>query len=192
MLPTQGARSFNAWLRGQLKVRRMSQRQLAQRAGVNHSTISRLVRGNRAPSLGTALKLARGLRALESAADAASAGDPRDPTARVEQALRADTRLSEAQVRQVVEYYRAVRRGRLGQPAGRAPEPGARTEPGASRTNPRAEPTARATPDGWRGTDSLALDRTRVADERMEPDAVPPRAGTFVPAIVEAGAVRKR
>jgi transcriptional regulator with XRE-family HTH domain len=38
----------------------MSQRQLAQQSGVDHSTISRLVRGDRMPSLGTATKLARG------------------------------------------------------------------------------------------------------------------------------------
>ena len=47
----------------------MSQRQLAQQSGVDHSTISRLIRGDRMPSLGTATKLARGLRELRDDAD---------------------------------------------------------------------------------------------------------------------------
>src|SRR6185369_14532156 len=63
MTRTNG-RAFNEWLRAQLKAKKMSQRQLAQQSGVDHSTISRLVRGDRMPSLGTATKLARGLREL--------------------------------------------------------------------------------------------------------------------------------
>ena len=63
MTSTNG-RAFNEWLRTQLKAKKMSQRQLAQQSGVDHSTISRLVRGDRTPSLGTATKLARGLREL--------------------------------------------------------------------------------------------------------------------------------
>ena len=71
------------------------------------------------PSLGTATKLARGLREIRDDADAAqylgfaSAG-PTNPTARVEYALRADEILSEPQVRQVMEYYLAVRMRRFG------------------------------------------------------------------------------
>src|ERR687896_672233 len=63
-MSVQNGRAFNEWLRAQLKAKRMSQRQLAQQSGVDHSTISRLVRGDRTPSLGTATKLARGLREL--------------------------------------------------------------------------------------------------------------------------------
>ena len=63
MTRTNG-RAFNEWLRAQLKAKKMSQRQLAQQSGVDHSTISRLVRGDRMPSLGTATKLARGLREI--------------------------------------------------------------------------------------------------------------------------------
>jgi transcriptional regulator with XRE-family HTH domain len=63
-MTTQNGRAFNEWLRAQLKAKKMSQRQLAQQSGVDHSTISRLVRGDRMPSLGTATKLARGLREL--------------------------------------------------------------------------------------------------------------------------------
>ena len=47
----------------------MSQRQLAQQSGVDHSTISRLIRGDRTPSLGTATKLARGLREIRDEGD---------------------------------------------------------------------------------------------------------------------------
>jgi transcriptional regulator with XRE-family HTH domain len=97
----------------------MSQRQLAQQSGVDHSTISRLIRGDRMPSLGTATKLARGLRELRDDADTPQylglvAAGATNPTARVEYALRADDLLSEPQVRQIMEYYLAVRMRRFG------------------------------------------------------------------------------
>ena len=112
-------RAFNEWLRAQLKAKKMSQRQLAQQSGVDHSTISRLVRGDRMPSLGTATKLARGLRELGENDDGPQylglmGGGVQNPTARVEYALRADEALGEAQVRQVMEYYLAVRMRRVG------------------------------------------------------------------------------
>ena len=118
MTRTNG-RAFNEWLRAQLKAKKMSQRQLAQQSGVDHSTISRLVRGDRMPSLGTATKLARGLREIGENDDGPQylgliGGGVQNPTARVEYALRADEALSEAQVRQVMEYYLAVRMRRLG------------------------------------------------------------------------------
>ena len=118
MTRTNG-RAFNEWLRAQLKAKKMSQRQLAQQSGVDHSTISRLVRGDRMPSLGTATKLARGLRELGENDDGPQylgliGGGVQNPTARVEYSLRADEALSEAQVRQVMEYYLAVRMRRVG------------------------------------------------------------------------------
>ncbi|MEP6681441.1 MAG: helix-turn-helix transcriptional regulator, partial [Chloroflexota bacterium] len=61
--------SFNSWLRSQLKEKKMSQRQLALQSGVDHSTISRLIKGDRMPSLGTATRLARGLREIHDEAD---------------------------------------------------------------------------------------------------------------------------
>ena len=118
-MTTQNGRAFNEWLRAQLKAKKMSQRQLAQQSGVDHSTISRLIRGDRMPSLGTATKLARGLRELREDADTpqylglVAAGNT-NPTARVEYALRADELLSEPQVRQIMEYYLAVRMRRYG------------------------------------------------------------------------------
>jgi transcriptional regulator with XRE-family HTH domain len=127
----QNTRAFNDWLKAQLKAKKMSQRQLAQQSGVDHSTISRLVRGDRMPSLGTATKLARGLRELRDDSDApaylgAVDSGNANPTARVEYALRADEILTEAQVRQIMEYYLAVRMRRFGR--GYAPD---RQEPRA-------------------------------------------------------------
>jgi transcriptional regulator with XRE-family HTH domain len=135
-MTSQNGRAFNEWLRAQLKAKKMSQRQLAQQSGVDHSTISRLIRGDRMPSLGTATKLARGLRELREDADTPQylglvAAGATNPTARVEYALRADELLSEAQVRQIMEYYIAVRMRRLG----RAFQP---TEPGADLGNDRS------------------------------------------------------
>jgi transcriptional regulator with XRE-family HTH domain len=117
-MSVQNGRAFNEWLRAQLKAKKMSQRQLAQQSGVDHSTISRLIRGDRTPSLGTATKLARGLREIHDEADTPQyfglvASAATNPTARVEYALRSDDYLSEAQVRQVMEYYLAVRMRRL-------------------------------------------------------------------------------
>jgi transcriptional regulator with XRE-family HTH domain len=118
-MTTQNGRAFNEWLRAQLKAKKMSQRQLAQQSGVDHSTISRLIRGDRMPSLGTATKLARGLRELRDDADTPQylglvASGSTNPTARVEYALRSDELLSEPQVRQIMEYYLAVRMRRYG------------------------------------------------------------------------------
>ena len=118
-MTSQNGRAFNEWLRAQLKAKKMSQRQLAQQSGVDHSTISRLIRGDRMPSLGTATKLARGLRELREDADTPAylglvSSTTQNPTARVEYALRADDLLSEPQVRQIMEYYLAVRMRRFG------------------------------------------------------------------------------
>ncbi len=128
-MTSQNGRAFNEWLRAQLKAKKMSQRQLAQQSGVDHSTISRLIRGDRMPSLGTATKLARGLRELREDADTAQylglvTAGAMNPTARVEYALRADEMLSEPQVRQIMEYYLAVRMRRFGRafPAAEGPQ----------------------------------------------------------------------
>jgi transcriptional regulator with XRE-family HTH domain len=120
-MTSQNGRAFNEWLRAQLKAKKMSQRQLAQQSGVDHSTISRLIRGDRMPSLGTATKLARGLRELREDADTPQylglvATGAANPTARVEYALRGDDLLNEAHVRQIMEYYLAVRMRRFGRP----------------------------------------------------------------------------
>ena len=144
-MTTQNGRAFNEWLRAQLKAKKMSQRQLAQQSGVDHSTISRLIRGDRMPSLGTATKLARGLRELRDDADTPQylglvASGATNPTARVEYALRADELLSEPQVRQIMEYYLAVRMRRFG----RSFQP----SDSSSSNRPPDRPLARSTPVG--------------------------------------------
>lgn len=117
-MSVQDPRGFNEWLRAQLKAKRMSQRQLAQQAGVDHSTISRLIRGDRTPSLGTATKLARGLREIHDESDSPTyfgqvSVSVVNPTARVEYALRADELLSDVHVRQVMEFYLTIRARRM-------------------------------------------------------------------------------
>ena len=96
----------------------MSQRQLALQSGVDHSTISRLIKGDRMPSLGTATRLARGLREIADDADGPayfSSLNARQvlPTTRVEYALRGDETLTEADVRELMQVYIQVRTRRL-------------------------------------------------------------------------------
>ncbi|TMB56231.1 MAG: helix-turn-helix transcriptional regulator [Chloroflexi bacterium] len=131
----QTPRSFNSWLRGQLKEKKMSQRQLALQSGVDHSTISRLIKGDRMPSLGTATKLARGLREIREETDGpgyfASLNTRQVlPTTRVEYALRGDELLTESDVRELMQTYIAVRSRRV-RPGNGNGVPGAGHEPGA-------------------------------------------------------------
>src|SRR5579859_1338994 len=114
----QSPRSFNTWLRSQLKEKKMSQRQLALQSGVDHSTISRLIKGDRMPSLGTATKLARGLREIhdesEGPAYFASVSSRQIlPTTRVEYALRGDDLLNETDVRELMQAYITLRTRRI-------------------------------------------------------------------------------
>jgi transcriptional regulator with XRE-family HTH domain len=114
----QTPRSFNSWLRGQLKEKKMSQRQLALHAGVDHSTISRLLKGERLPSLGTATRLARGLREILDEADgpgyfASLTNRQMLPTSRVEYALRGDDALTESDVRELMQSYLSIRARRI-------------------------------------------------------------------------------
>lgn len=116
----QPPRSFNAWLRGQLKEKKMSQRQLALQSGVDHSTISRLIKGDRMPSLGTATKLARGLREIRDETEgpayfATVSTRQLLPTTRVEYALRGDDLLTEDDVRELMQSYITLRTRRIRQ-----------------------------------------------------------------------------
>jgi transcriptional regulator with XRE-family HTH domain len=169
-------RAFNEWLRTQLKAKKMSQRQLAQQSGVDHSTISRLVRGDRMPSLGTATKLARGLRELGEQDDGPQylgvlGSATQNPTARIEYALRADDALNEPQVRQIMEYYLAVRMRHLVRPNGSEPSELRRVEPGV--------PVARAAGTGYQGQ-ATAASAVRVAIASRQPPSTlrPVRNGT--------------
>src|SRR5664280_1148738 len=106
-----GGRAFTQWLRLQLRARKLTQRQLAQKSGVDHSTISRLTRGNRTPSLRTATLLARGLGFPQDLGwlDGQSFGRSDTPAARVEYALRSDGLLTEAAVGRIMKVYLAAR-----------------------------------------------------------------------------------
>jgi transcriptional regulator with XRE-family HTH domain len=108
---------FREWLTLQLRARRMSLRQVALRSGVNVSTVSRIVRGERRPTLRTAVRLARVVR---DTADESSAtrffgsltSESIDPVREVERALRADGDLGDDDVRRVMRVYLSARRGR--------------------------------------------------------------------------------
>lgn len=106
---------FRDWLTVQLRARRMSLRQLAHRSGVNVSTVSRIVRGERRPTLRTAVRLAKVVR---ESADESSAtryfgsltAESLDPVRDVERALRGDGLLDDDDVRKVMQLYLSARR----------------------------------------------------------------------------------
>jgi transcriptional regulator with XRE-family HTH domain len=106
-----GGWTFSQWLRAQLKARKLTQRQLAQKSGIDHSTISRLVRGDRTPSLRTANLLARSLGMGEGLDGMyrLGPGSAGTPAARVEYALRLDDLLAEPQIRHIMNVYLAAR-----------------------------------------------------------------------------------
>jgi transcriptional regulator with XRE-family HTH domain len=114
------ADQFREWLRRQLRARRMSGRQLAVHSGVSASTVSRVVRGDRQPSLQTALRLASVLRTagddFDPAANLGAMVTRVDPQTEVERALRADPRLDEADVRRIMLTYQATRRRTVTRP----------------------------------------------------------------------------
>ena len=101
---------FADWLDGRLRAARISQRQLAMRAGVHHSTISRLVRQRRTPSFATAVRLAQvldptGTLPVSRGQDVRSMSPP----LRVEHALRSDPSLGPRDVREVMRGYLRLR-----------------------------------------------------------------------------------
>ena len=125
-LSSAGSGTFNAWLQHRLEGRRLSQRQLAEKTGVDHSTISRLIRGQRMPTLRTAVLLAKALGGAEAADMADAMNKPASSTSRpaqVEYALRSDESLTESQVRQIMDYYWTVRRVRPAPPAAKPSGP---------------------------------------------------------------------
>ncbi|MDO8484080.1 MAG: helix-turn-helix transcriptional regulator [Candidatus Limnocylindrales bacterium] len=148
-LSEHNAEGFHEWLQGQLKATKLSQRQLARKSGVDHSSISRLIRGDQVPSLDTAMRLARGIDPAEDNPGGfrPGAATGTNPAARVEYALRADDRLSEADVREIMLYYLATRRGRSSRPATATPagHPDEPVPPAARATGARvpSEPSDR-------------------------------------------------
>lgn len=109
-----GSFVFNVWLRRQLRERRMTQRQLAAKSGVNHSTISRLLREERTPNLETATKLARAVKQVGADDDVVRYFDALStatisPMQRVEAALRGDDELDDEDVHRLMDAYLDVR-----------------------------------------------------------------------------------
>lgn len=122
---------FRDWLRRKLRARGMSIRLLAQRSGTSPSTVSRVVRGERQASLRTAIRLSRVLREAGDldplATDLWSKRQGSHPAGEVERALRADERLTTADVRRIMLLYHALRNegrdsGALGPEPARAVE----------------------------------------------------------------------
>ena len=119
---------------------------------MDDSAISRLVRGERAPGLETASKLAKALREIGGDDELpvyfeTAAQREVDPIARVEYALRGDDILDDAAVRELMLAYLVVRRRRQERhvPAPAAPAPSApfasrRPEPARSRVAMRGRP----------------------------------------------------
>jgi len=138
-----GAIVFNLWLRRQMRERRMSQRQLAALAGIDHSTISRLLRQDRGPSLATATKLAGALRRVQGEQAERDTADyfernPEEtvfPARRVELALRADELLDDEQVRRLMNIYLDARRRH--QALGTSPSAPPRAGPARAAPDPR-------------------------------------------------------
>src|SRR4051812_39272718 len=101
------------WVRQRMAERHMSQRRLGGLSGVDHTTISRLLRGGRPPTLKTAERL---VRALGVAVDGPQvpgylgmSSRTLGPVARVEQALRADPALGAADLERLLRQYHAAR-----------------------------------------------------------------------------------
>lgn len=90
-------RELARMVRAGLEERRISQRQLAHRSGVHHSTISRLLQGSRRPSHQTAARLTTVLF-----------GSPMNPAA-LAAFLRRDPHLDERDIARIVDLYARIR-----------------------------------------------------------------------------------
>jgi transcriptional regulator with XRE-family HTH domain len=69
---------FAGWLRDAMRARRLSARLVGMRTGINHSTVTRLLQGERQPSLATALALLR-LLGSPPEGDELTDGPEKDP-----------------------------------------------------------------------------------------------------------------
>lgn len=102
--------AFAAYLRTQLRTRNLTARALARKSGVSHSTISRLLSGERVPSLATARRLHAGLGAPDPAGIFGAPLPPRrDPVRVVDEALRADPLLADGARRRIMGAYLRLR-----------------------------------------------------------------------------------
>jgi transcriptional regulator with XRE-family HTH domain len=95
--------NFGAWMRNRLKSRALSQRQLAAKTGVHHSTISRLLRGDQHASLRTVL-LVQAALAGDQVDGHVKGSDPLQPVA-LFRMLQSDGLLSDVEIGAIVRLY---------------------------------------------------------------------------------------
>jgi transcriptional regulator with XRE-family HTH domain len=126
----ESSAAFVDWLRLEMRHRRISQRMLAARAGISHSTVSRMLKDERSPTFETAQRLARAL-------------DPHarlgqweiDRGSEIELLLAADPALRESDAEALIQAYRAAR-----QRSARTPPKANGGEPGGSGRGLRVVP----------------------------------------------------
>jgi transcriptional regulator with XRE-family HTH domain len=116
--PPAAGNAFAHWLAAELRARRLSQRALAVRSGVDHSTIARILRGDRSPSLATATRIAEALGTQSGGEILADPGADTSSVGRTKDALRADSALNELDVAAVMRLYLRVRSRRSGRSGG--------------------------------------------------------------------------
>jgi len=109
--------AFARWLAAELRARRMSQRVLAVQSGLDHSTIARILRSDRIPSLATATRIVEALGAHIGGEILAVQAES-SAVARARDALEADPALDEVDVAAVMRLYLRVRNRRSVQSGG--------------------------------------------------------------------------
>lgn len=109
-VPQWTQRTFGDYLKQELRARNWSVRYLAFRAGVNHSTISRLIRGQRTPRLETVQRLHRALTSVAPIPPATPRPvSSHDVFQRVADALALDPLLTPGALRQLIRHYEQLR-----------------------------------------------------------------------------------
>ena len=117
-MPQSTDRTFGDYLKQELHARNWSVRYLAFRAGVNHSTISRLIRSQRTPRLETVQRLHQALKPVPPIQPVTPlASDPDAAFQRVADALALDPLLSPGAQRQLMRYYGQLRQPNRATPA---------------------------------------------------------------------------
>lgn len=99
---------LRAWLQRHAVSRGLTHAQLALRSGLDRSTVSRFLHGDRSPTLDTAVRLMRSVDPDGLPPDLARMLEVTDPETRVERALRDDARLTESHIGDVMRLYRSL------------------------------------------------------------------------------------
>jgi transcriptional regulator with XRE-family HTH domain len=104
--PDRSSAAFGQWLAEQLEGRRLSGRRLAHLSGLHPSTISRLLRDQRRPTVATAERL---VAALGGGPPYVGPERRSNQVGRVEHALRDDELLTPGDVNRIMRRYRSRR-----------------------------------------------------------------------------------